>query len=577
MKKIILLSLCLITGFLNSLAQSPIYPFKPKEKKIIVFHTISHCDWAPDLPEALPSMQSARPYINGLVFHVGRDYESADFAFNNEVWTEASLKFNDLRSISTKWTTLTDNFILVWGHSRNVNPDFYNDNLWAQITRNAELTGRAVMTAGCKGIMFDPEFYSAGETYSPWWFSKSNVRGAPPYSGKSFTEVKAKARQRGREYARALQRYMPKITILTTFLYGSSWDYCYGSINNQPASEYALLPAFADGMLEALNSESTIIDGNGTAYYINSSREYVENSAASYTHVRLEATPAVCDPMLLSKWNAQGQVAMAPYLDFCYNLYDDQPYSTPLYQSRWMKHNVYNSLLTTDQYVWVYIEQMNFWNGENSPVGVNVAADVSEAVAKFRNAEPLGFDMYSLGEQAQFITSPRITMTSPANDMVINAAGPITLSTTIDPSNSVSRVVFYANSLRIGEATSPPYSITRNFLRADYTLFARQFNTNGTHTTSAPVNIFANNIVTKTTKGNVNRLVIYPNPAKTKVFIPENISKIQSCDITSLDGRLVQTGTVQGGAILVESLKPGVYIIKLKTAAGESMQRFVKE
>ena len=397
MKKSILLLLLSQVLLTSILAQDPVYPFKPKDKKIITYHASNYYDWAPDLAKNLTSMQQNRPYMNGVAFHVGSNYGFPNLAFNNEVWTETSLKFTDLETIKSKWTTLTDNFVLVWAHSRNVNPDFFNDNLWAQIIKNTEILGKAVKTAGCKGIMFDAEFYSAGETYSPWWYSKSNTKGSPPYTDKTFEIVKAKARQRGKEYVKALQVHMPSITILTTFLYGYCWDYCYGDIQKQPDSEYALLPAFADGMLEALNAESLLIDGNETSYYINSSREHVENSDASYNHVRLEATPKVCDPALLSKWHKQGQIAMAPYLELCYNRYNPQSWSTPEYQSKWMMHNVYNGLLTTDQYVWLYIENTNFWTGKGAPAGVDMNADVNTAVSKFRNNEALGFDMYTNG------------------------------------------------------------------------------------------------------------------------------------------------------------------------------------
>lgn len=577
MIKTLLLLLCLFFAAVSSFAQSPVYPFRPKDKKLIVLHASGHFDWAPDLVNNLSKMQSDRPFINGLAFHVGPDRGGVNFGFNNEVWTETSLKFNDLKTISTKWTTLTDNFILVWGHSRNVHPDFYNDNVWAQIIKNTELLGKAVMTVGAKGIMFDPEFYSAGETYSPWWFSKSNTKGTPPYSGKSFSDVKQKARQRGKEYVQALQKYMPKITIMTTFLYGYSWDYCYGDINKQPASEYALLPAFADGMLEALNSESILVDGNETAYYINSSREHVENSDASYNHVRLVATPKVCDPTLLPKWNKQGQLAMAPYLELCYNRYSPKSYSTPTYQSNWMKHNIYNGLLTTDQYVWTYIEKMNFWTGANSPANVDVVNDVREAVTKFRNTEPLGFDMYSTSGQAQFITSPAITITNPVNNFVINNAGNITISASVNPSTSVSKVVFYANSLKIGESTSPPYSITKSFLNADYTLFVRQFNTNGTHTTSAPVNLYSNDGITSVATANLNTLGIHPNPSKSKITISESFSENDLYKIISIEGKSIQAGLIEDGSISVENLKSGMYIIKIKTLGGEIFQRFVRE
>ena len=492
-----LLSVALITlaATVPLLAQAALYPFHPKDKKIIVFQGSDYFDWAPDVASNLVAMQTNRPYIDGLVFHTGPEYGVPNWAFNNEVWTETSLHFADLATIAANTTRFDENFILVWGHSRNVNPDFFNDALWTTIIANAQLMGKAVKAAGCKGIMFDPEFYSRGETYSPWYYTVpagAVCVGTPPYAaaGKTFDQVKAKARERGRAYVQALQGNMPTITIMTTFLYGAAWDYCYGQITNQPASEFALLPAFADGMLEALNAGGVIVDGNEGSYYCNETRNYVEEdvNGANYTHVRLEATPAVCDPALLPKWNRQGQVAMAPYMDLCYNIYDPHPWNTHAYQGQWMKHNVYNSLLVADQYVWTYIESMNYWTGENAPAGVNVVADIEAAVAQFRSGNALGYDMYNrtYTGASSFITTPTVVITSPTNNTIVSTPGIITISATVTPATLINRVEFYANSLKIGTDRTAPYSITNFFLKADYAIVARVFKTNGKHTTSAP-------------------------------------------------------------------------------------------
>ncbi|HEX8547196.1 MAG TPA: Ig-like domain-containing protein [Cytophagaceae bacterium] len=571
------LSLTIIIVFTSLLVYSQSFPYKANEKKIITLQLAGDFDWAPDLAKNLKAMQANRPYMDGVAFHIGPDESFPNLAFNNEVWTEQYLKFPDLASIASQANTFTDNFIIVFGHSRNVPPDFFNDNLWAQIYKNTQLLGKAVKTGKCKGIMFDPEFYSAGETYSPWWFTKSNAKGTPPYKGKSFDLVKAKARQRGKEYVQALQTHMPAITIMTTFLYAMSWDYCYGDINKLPDSEYALLPSFADGMLEALNEESILIDGNEPSYYISDSKEYINSGAASYYHVRLEAIPKVCDPTLLNKWNKQGQVAMAPYLEYCYNRHEPNSWSTPSYQSQWMAHNVYNSLLATDQYVWTYIESMNFWTNANAPENVNALEDIESAVKKFRNDEALGYDMYNIGTGAsQFISTPLVTITSPANSTSINVGGDITITAEVNPTSSISKVEFYANSLKIGEKSSPPYTIKKTLEKQNYTLFARAVKIDGSHNSSGPIHLVASNI-TEIFESTGASASIHPNPAKTKLFLNTDVSEDSYYEIASIEGKLLQSGEVGEHAISIENLAPGLYFIKIRTDAGENVQRFVKE
>lgn len=74
-----------------------------------------------------------------------------------------------------------------------------------------------------------------------------------------------------------------------------------------------------------------------------------------------------------------------------------------------------------------------------------------------------------------------------------------------------------------------------------------------------------------------NILVLHPNPAKTELFIKGNMVENASYEITSMEGRSLQIGALDRGSIAIENLKAGIYIIKIKTEAGERVQRFVKE
>jgi hypothetical protein len=158
------------------------------DRKIIVFNAGNDWNWANGLAANLERMQADRPFVDGLVFHLGTTKGCPKFGFNREQWSETSLWFDELKSIASKSSRFHENFIIYWAHANNVGPDFFDDTLWRQIAQNAELFGRAAKTAGCRGIFFDPEYYSGGQSYSPWWHDKPKAAKSPPYvnRGQSF-------------------------------------------------------------------------------------------------------------------------------------------------------------------------------------------------------------------------------------------------------------------------------------------------------------------------------------------------------------------------------------------------------
>lgn len=74
-----------------------------------------------------------------------------------------------------------------------------------------------------------------------------------------------------------------------------------------------------------------------------------------------------------------------------------------------------------------------------------------------------------------------------------------------------------------------------------------------------------------------NTIPLHPSPAKTDLCLTGNIEENAKYEITSIDGKVMQTGALSGCSISIESLKTGFYFIKIKAKEGESVQRFVKE
>jgi hypothetical protein len=246
-------------------------------------------------------------------------------------------------------------------------------------------------------------------------------------------------------------------------------------------------------MLEALGPRSVLVDGNEGSYYNDESRKYVEDSdQGDYSYSKVVAPKALCAPELLAKWNAQGEVAMSPYFDMCYNIYRPWPWRTPDYESRWMRHNVYHSLVTSDRYVWLYFERLNFWTGAGAPAGTDPVRDIREAVELYRDGRPLGYDMcktgaefqYQNGKPATFVSTPVVTLHI---EHAATGGSRWTLDAQVAPDRHLAAVEFYVNSTKVGRAERAPYRISIDPPKSASTVFARAFTIEGTHTTSAPV------------------------------------------------------------------------------------------
>ena len=78
-------------------------------------------------------------------------------------------------------------------------------------------------------------------------------------------------------------------------------------------------------------------------------------------------------------------------------------------------------------------------------------------------------------------------------------------------------------------------------------------------------------------QGLSNDTKIYPNPAKTALYVSGNLIETSTYEILSIEGKILQTGPVNGVKIGIDNLQVGIYIVKIRTKSGHSVQRFVKE
>lgn len=358
---------------------------KPNQKKLIEY------GW--DVPDPAYVRQNIREMeklpFEGLIFRVSVN----DNVFTKGKWDETKFEkdFDDCQNI--QWEKFTDNFVRMLAAS---NMDWFSDEDWEAIRQHVGIIAKAAALARCRGICWDPEPYGD----NPWQYSSQ-----PQAKEKSFAEYEAKARQRGAEFMQAIQEHIKKPVIHTFFqlsLFGHLLDEKDLEKRNQRLSQegYGLLPAFLNGMLDAAGKGTIITDGNEPSYYYTSPKQYDDVKQM----VKQRALVMVA-PENTGNYKKHVQMSQALYVDYLFGLgiwgqrSSPAPMLSPEERARWFEHNTYNALRTSDEFVWLYSEKMNWWTNTDLPPGLDQA--VRSAKEKLTRHESLGFEVSDLLKKAK--------------------------------------------------------------------------------------------------------------------------------------------------------------------------------
>lgn len=341
----------------------------------------------PDYIRANIREMEKKPF-DGIVFRL-KDHSRI---FSNKPWNEESEQFqktlDDCKNI--EWSKFTDNFIILDSTSQI---DWFDDAHWEAVRHNLKMVLKAAKAARVRGICFDPEAYPEGDWGSPWSFW-TQTRAKE----KSFEEYEAKVRERGADFARILQEEMPESVFHTFYLF------ClYETIADDPNPKrrhnrlskhaYGLYQAFLNGMLDAARPGLTITDGNEFSYYYQEPREFYQGY-----HGIKQRFPVMAAPENRGKYKAQVQASNALYPDYLFaqggykaNRFTPASALSPEDRLRWLEQNVYYGLKTSDEFVWMYNEAMNWWEDKEVPEKIEEA--ISRARARILKGEPLDFDL----------------------------------------------------------------------------------------------------------------------------------------------------------------------------------------
>ena len=313
-----------------------------------------------------------RTPFDGCVFHA--DYRKPDGAKGSFTWEswgqkafmEADLKdaFADLRAVPLG--RFKYNFLRF-----NTTPakiDWFDD--YSAITGNARLAAELARAGHCPGILFDIEQYE-GQLF--------NYRKQRDAATKSWELYAAQARRRGREVMEGFQKGYPGLTVFLTFGYSLPWTESHAGKGPLSACNYGLLAPFLDGMVEAAEGRTRIVDGYELSYGYKTAEQF----AAARKAMKEDLLPIVRDP---NKYDRMFSLGFGVWIDRDWRKHgwDVEDFSKNYFTPRAFETSVGAALRTADEYVWIYSETPRWWSDEGKPVKLP-----GEYETALRNARPV--------------------------------------------------------------------------------------------------------------------------------------------------------------------------------------------
>jgi hypothetical protein len=256
---------------------------------------------------------------------------------------------------SAQWQTMPDNFLPVAlsAEQSAAGLSWFDDERWRTIIHNFAVLARIAAEGHLKGLILDPEHYNYA------LFSYAQQRQQVDKAFGAYTQM---ARQRGREVMTAVAAILPDAVLLS--LYGHSLALAY--LRNGKSLQdvgYSLLPAFYDGLVEAMPAGSQLIDGYESAYPFKERRQFLKG----YEHIHQEALKLSTAP---EQYKAHVKAGFGLWVDYRNKL----DYFTP----EEFQRAVSAALEVSDGYVWIYSHGPRFF----PPSGIDAAYLEAMAAAR---------------------------------------------------------------------------------------------------------------------------------------------------------------------------------------------------
>jgi len=251
--------------------------------------------------------------------------------------------------------------------------DWFNDEHWRIACNNYGVMARIAREGGMKGIEFDAEMYA---------FKQFNYQ---PYCGKSRHQVWMKARERGKQWITEVQKNYPGITIFCLFLHTLNYE-TLGTADNNAYAQGNLFVPFFNGILDGLDPQTKLIEGNEIYTYKASSRRHFDFAIAQE---RMLFNSQVLPENRL-KAKAQIACATAVYMDAYFfdstkaSAYHRAVYDVMTPGAKWndpvrMKafyRNFAEAVRDSEEYVWIYQERVRYFGRDKKYIDNKLMQEV---------------------------------------------------------------------------------------------------------------------------------------------------------------------------------------------------------
>ena len=352
--------------------------------------------------------------------------------------------------------------------------------------------------------MFDPEFYGQSDCH-PWRYETCFTQYDKPacdYGGRSLEAARGEGEcSAGPKFLRTLEADVDALDLISLdFMQRMYQDQRWGD-TPIPESNYALLRAFTEGMLRGADERTRLIDGNENAYYYDDTRRYT----SVYEEARQDVQGIFSSDEYARLYEEKVGTAFATYLDCNFptaSLLEVIPSCGGVNeedQARLFEQNIYNALLHSDEYVWLYSEagdhpsghdtsnRLDWWSNppEHVPPGAEEA--IRRAQEKLEQEQALGFNIGRKTERIADESVPLDVMTSPQLTLsVTGAQNAPTAQVEVTPVE-VDRVELYLDAQLVAESGEAPHTFELGALGSgEHTLFARAFRSDQGHNMSNP-------------------------------------------------------------------------------------------
>lgn len=289
----------------------------------------------------LPDMQKA-PF-DGICFSLQRQIMEA---FDTVLHPASFFPAKEMALL--KWGKFQNNFVYLRGYGIR-GGCWYNDTMWLRISSNMEQLSKFMRDPAIKGILLDPEYYYEDPFYNPWTYSSAQ------YPGRSYEEVSLQVKKRGREFIKALQKFKPKLELLSIWL--ASLYHEDLKVSKPQNTRHALLIPFMEGILAGKDHGVKLIEGNEYGYWFTQPSEFYFSKEKLHQTLKNVFTDPIAKQRIQEISIAQpvfydGLLARVPLFDKGITLPECW---------RWLEENTRHAIAASDAYTWVYTERVNWW------------------------------------------------------------------------------------------------------------------------------------------------------------------------------------------------------------------------